>query len=128
MELTVIKKRLVPMWYENVHNLPSVPATIEKIEPEEPTRVGDEEEPTIKGATVTFRPERRNAKLIKTRMERRKLIRLAHAVGKITTAPGSTADTADLIGGKVKLVIETRRRDGARRVARFVSLNGPFGG
>ena len=128
MQLVVAKKRLQPIYYDNPHNLPSKLVTIEKIEPEQPTKVGEEETPTIKGATVTLRPPGGRAKPIEVRMERKKLIRLAHAVGKIETAPGSTADTADLIGCKIRIFIETKKRDRSQRVARFTSSNAPFGG
>ena len=124
MLLTVVKK-LRPLFYENPHGLPQVEATIKKITPEKATKVGGEEKATVKGALVSFTA---NSKVVSVRMERKKLIRLAHAVGKIATAPGSTAKIADLIGEKVYLFIETKRRDGSRRIARFTSLNGPFGG
>ena len=128
MKLRVAKK-LHPLFYENPHSLPRVQARIEGIEPEEPTQVGEEEEPTIKGAIVTFRPTSgRSRKNLTARMERKKLIRLAHATGKLGTAPGSTVDVADLVGGTVNLFIETRHRDGYQRIARFTSLDGPFGG
>ena len=128
MQLTIAKK-LRPLFYENPHSLPRLQARIETIEPEEPTQIGEEEEPTIKGALVTFVPTTgRSRKKLTARMERKKLIRLAHAVGKIKTAAGSTVDVADLVGSKVWLFIETKHRDRSQRIARFTSLDGPFGG
>lgn len=130
MLLTVASKKLRPMFYENPHGLEKVRVRVQEIEPEEATQVGEEETPTIKGARVTFLPTTggKRAKPLSVRMERKKLIRLAHAVGKIKTAPGSTADTEDLIGEEVYLFIEIKRRDGSRRIARFTSIDGPFGG
>ena len=128
MKLQVVKQ-LNPLYYGNEHGLPRVRATIESIRPERATKVADEARATIKGAKVAFvagtgDDERRYT----VRLERKKLIRLAHALGRIGRAPGSTADTADLVGGEVYLYVETARRDGTERIARFTAIDSPFGG
>ena len=126
MKLRVVKK-LTPMFYGNEHRLAKVRATVDRIQPERATKVGDEKKATIKGALVTFGIAGED-RTIAARLERKKLIRLAHALGKIQTAPGSTVETAALIGGEVDIYIETARRNNTERVARFTSVDGPFGG
>lgn len=126
MKLRVVKK-LQPLFYANEHGLPRARATVDRIAPESATKVGEEKRATIKGAVVTFgiASEERT---IDARLERKKLVRLAHALGKIGTAPGDTADTTDLIGGEVDIYIETARRSGTERIARFTAVDGTYGG
>ena len=130
MKLEIGRRPLNPLYYGNPHGLEKFRATVRSIEAEDPTQAGDEEEATVKGAEVAFgyTDGEGEERTIAVRMERKKLVRLAHALGKLAVKPGSTAETGDLIGDEVDIHIETRNRDGAQRVMRFTSLNGSFGG
>lgn len=128
MKLTIGRKPLGPLFYANERGLPKVRARVERIAPERATKVGEENRATIKGAVVNLVTLEDDAREFSVRMERKRLVRLAHAMGKISTAPKSSVETSALIGGEVDIYIETRRRDGEERVVRFTSVSGPFGG
>ena len=129
MKLKIGRRPLNPMFYGNEHGLPKTRATVVRIDPEEPTQVGDEEVATIKGAEVAFAYSDDDGEHeVAVRFERKRLIRLAHSLGRIGTQPGASVKADALVGGEVDIYIETARRDNAQRIARFTSVGGPFGG
>ena len=128
MKLIVGRKPLTPLFYSNEHNHPKVRALVQRVAPERATKVGEEKRATIKGAVVTFVTIEDDAREFVVRMERKKLVRLAHAMGKIGTAPKSSVQASALVEGEVHLYIKTIRRGAEQQIVRFTSVDGPFGG